>query len=105
MARSFVHFRAGQGTPLLQARKGEVSSTRSHWLRLLPRLTVIVAIFSLAVFDARTYSQNMNSAPVLARRHVDRFDPHDRPETSRGAAAGASAIAATRAHSHYACAH
>jgi len=39
-----------------------VSSTRSHLARSLARLVVIVAIFSLALFAARSYSQNMNAA-------------------------------------------
>src|SRR5260370_29658420 len=66
MARLFIHLRAGQGAPLLQARKGEVnsiSSWSSRLMRLLPRLIALAAIFSLAMFAARSYSQNINSAP------------------------------------------
>src|SRR5260370_16061894 len=82
MARLFIHLRAGQGAPLLQARKGEVnsiSSWSSRLMPLLPRLIAVVVIFSLAMFAARSYSQNMNSAPDQSH---PRLEPASWPDTS-----------------------
>src|ERR1700739_1326072 len=74
MARAHLQLRAGQGTPLLQAAEGEVSSIPSRPSRLtrsLPRLIAIVAIFSLAMFAARSYSLDMNAAPVNSHPHLE----------------------------------
>src|SRR5260370_35348654 len=46
---------------------------------LLPRLIAVVATFSLAMFAARSYSQNMNSAPDHSR---PRLEPASWPDTS-----------------------
>jgi len=48
-------------------------------MRYLPRLIVIVVIFSLAMFAARSYSQNMDVAPVNSH---PRLEPASWPNSS-----------------------
>ena len=51
------------------------------------------------------YARALRPNPVLARRHVDRLDPHDRTKTIRRSSADSRAIAAHRRHSDHPRAH
>src|SRR5260370_8251524 len=48
-------------------------------MRAFPRLIAIVAVFSLALFAVRSYSQNMNATPDHSH---PRLDPASWPDTS-----------------------